>query len=105
MAMLDDHMAKVKAREARAKELQPIVSKWAMQNGIKDAKVHQFVDKNKGTVIMASVLTDQMFTKNYRYHIITMDTHGKITEVPFDKVPGKGWDFNKAYEYIQKKRV
>ena len=34
-----------------------------------------------------------------------MDTHGKITEVPFDKVPGKGWDFNKAHEYIQKKRI
>lgn len=98
--LLESHLNNLSIMEASKGEFTQIVNKWGRENGHPNPTITQLVEKPWGAVLLVSVLTEQIMNQNYRNHVLLVKNN-QITEVPFDKIPGKGWDFNKAFEYAK----
>ena len=95
--LLDQLNESIQAR----KDLQPIVDKYAAKQRYAKNEVLQIFEKSNGSLVTTSELMMQIMNQNYRTRILIMK-NGIITgEIPFDKIPGKGWDYNKATAFAK----
>lgn len=100
--LLDQLNESIQAR----KDLQPIVDKYASKNDYDKNEVLQVFEKTNGILVTTSELMEQIMNKNYRTRILIVKNGAITGEIPFDKIPGKGWDYNKATEFARsRKRV